>query len=122
MSSANVTIYNEGVYIPFPSCALKLSNLELNSIYFTLTTIISFYLLRTRANCSRSVYIIQMHSFLIISFKIAHQFQGNFKICAGTCPAAFCFRVGSLEMLLHHITLVNSRTSLSNYTHKISTT
>jgi hypothetical protein len=26
-------LYNEGVYIPFPSCALKLSNLELNSIY-----------------------------------------------------------------------------------------
>jgi hypothetical protein len=32
-----VTIHNEGVYIPFPSCALKQSNLELNSIYFTLT-------------------------------------------------------------------------------------
>jgi hypothetical protein len=29
----NVTIYNEGVYISFSSCALKQSNLELNSIY-----------------------------------------------------------------------------------------
>ena len=28
-----VTMHNEGVYIPFPSCALKQSNLELNSIY-----------------------------------------------------------------------------------------
>jgi hypothetical protein len=26
-------LYNEGFYIPFPSCALKLYNLELNSIY-----------------------------------------------------------------------------------------
>jgi hypothetical protein len=26
-------LYNESVYISFPSCALKLSNLELNSIY-----------------------------------------------------------------------------------------
>jgi hypothetical protein len=97
-----VTIHNEGVYISFPSCALKLSNLELNSIYFTLTTINAFYLLRTRANCSRSVYIIQVRFFLMTSFKIAHQLQGNFKICTGTCPAAFCFHAGSLEMLLHH--------------------
>ena len=29
----NVTMHNEGVYIPFPSCALQLSSLELNSIY-----------------------------------------------------------------------------------------
>jgi hypothetical protein len=26
-------LYNEGVYISFPTCSLKLSNLELNSIY-----------------------------------------------------------------------------------------
>jgi hypothetical protein len=29
----DVTIHNEGVYILFPSCALKQSNLELNPIY-----------------------------------------------------------------------------------------
>jgi hypothetical protein len=33
----NVTMHNEGVYIPFPSCALQLSSLELISIYLTLT-------------------------------------------------------------------------------------
>jgi hypothetical protein len=32
-ASPYVTIHNEGVYISFPSCALKLSNLELNSVY-----------------------------------------------------------------------------------------
>jgi hypothetical protein len=32
-SHNNVTIHNEGVYIMFPSCSLKQSNLELNSIY-----------------------------------------------------------------------------------------
>jgi hypothetical protein len=32
-NSDKVTMHNEGVYIPFPSCALQLSNLELNSIY-----------------------------------------------------------------------------------------
>jgi hypothetical protein len=32
----NVTMHNEGVYIPFPSCALQLSSLELISIYLTL--------------------------------------------------------------------------------------
>jgi hypothetical protein len=78
-----VTIHNEGVYIPFPSCALKLSNLELNYIYFTLTTINVFYLLRTRANFSRSICIIQVCFFLMASFKMAHQLQGDFKICAG---------------------------------------
>ena len=66
----NVTIHNEGVYIPIPSCALKLSNLEFNSIYFPLTTIIAFYLLRTTENHSSSVYILQVRFFLMDSFKI----------------------------------------------------
>ena len=56
----NVTIHNEGVYIPFPSCALKQSNLELNSIYFTLIILNASYLLRTRAIRSRSIYNIQV--------------------------------------------------------------
>jgi hypothetical protein len=32
------------------------------------------------------------------SFKIAHQLQGDFKICVGACPAVFCFRAGSLDV------------------------
>jgi hypothetical protein len=67
---AYVTIHNEGVYIPFPSCALKLSNLHIHFYLLALTTINAFYLLRTRADHSRSVYILQVRSFLIISFKI----------------------------------------------------
>ena len=37
--SNNVTIHNEGVYIPFPSCALKMSNLEIKFYLPALTTI-----------------------------------------------------------------------------------
>ena len=84
---ANVTIHNEGVYIPFPSCSLKLSNLHIQFYLLTLTTINAFYLLRTRENGSRSVYILQRCSFLMTSFKIAHQIQGDFKICAGWLPS-----------------------------------
>jgi hypothetical protein len=97
-SSHNVTIHNEGVYIPFPSCALKLSNLHIQFYLLALTTINAFYLLRTRANRSRSIYIIQVRFFLMTSFKIAHQLQGDFKICAGACPAVFCLRAGSLDV------------------------
>jgi hypothetical protein len=52
-----IQMYNEGVYIPFPSCAQELSSLELNSIYFTLTILNVVYLLRTRAIRSRSITI-----------------------------------------------------------------
>jgi hypothetical protein len=48
-------LYNEGVYISFPSCALKLSNLELNSIYLH-SLHKGSYLLWTRADHSRSFY------------------------------------------------------------------
>jgi hypothetical protein len=94
----NVTIHNEGVYIPFPSCALKLSNLHIQFYLLALTTLNAFYLLRMRENRSRSVYILQVRFFLMTSFKIAHQLQGNFKICAGACPTVFCFRAGSLDV------------------------
>jgi hypothetical protein len=66
----NVTIHNEGVYIPFPSCALKLSNLSIQFYLPSLITINAFYLLRTRADRSRSVYILQVHLHLIVSFKV----------------------------------------------------
>ena len=98
VASDNITIHNEGVYISFPSCTLKLSIVHIQIYLLALTTLNAFYLLRTRANCSRSIYIIQRHSFLIILFKIVHQLQGNFKICDGACPAIFCFRTGSLDV------------------------
>ena len=84
----NVTIHNEGVYIPFPSCALQLSSLELNSIYFTLTILNAVYLLRMRAIRSRSIYNIQVHLILMPHLRFAQQFQSVFKICAGlsNCP------------------------------------
>jgi hypothetical protein len=44
-----VTMHNEGVYIPFPSFFLKLSNLILNSIYlFHLNINASIYFRRER--------------------------------------------------------------------------
>jgi hypothetical protein len=81
-SSYNVTIHNEGVYILFPSCALKLSNLDIQFYLLALTTINAFYLLRTRANRSRSIYIIQVRSFLMASFKVGISSR-HFKICVG---------------------------------------
>jgi hypothetical protein len=56
----NVTMHNEGVYIPFPSCALKQSNPELNFYLPALTTLNVVYLLRTRAIHSRFDYNIQV--------------------------------------------------------------
>jgi hypothetical protein len=59
-----------------------------------------------RAKGSRSGYIIQVRFFLMATFKIAQQFQGIFKICAGISPAVLRFRAGSLDvlaMLLHQI-------------------
>jgi hypothetical protein len=79
----NVTMHNEGVYIPFPSCALQLSSLELNFIYFTLTILNVVYLLRKRAIHSRSIYNIQVHLILMAHLRFAQQFQSVFKICVG---------------------------------------
>ena len=95
-SSYNVTIHNEGVYIPFPSCALKLSNLELKSYLPALTILNASYLLRTRVYGSRSRLHLQVWFILMTSFKMAHQFQGVFKTCAGACPAVLHSRTGSL--------------------------
>ena len=48
-ASNYVIMHNEGVYIPFPSCALKQSNLELNFYLPALTTInASIYFRRER--------------------------------------------------------------------------
>jgi hypothetical protein len=49
-------LYNEGVYIPFPSCALKLSNLSIKFYLPTFITHKGSYLLWTRADRSRSFY------------------------------------------------------------------
>jgi hypothetical protein len=92
-------MHNEGVYIPFPSCALKLSNLELNFYLPALTTLNVVYLLRMRAKGSRSDYNIQVPLLLMASFKIAQQSKGIFKICVGVCLTIFCLlRVGSLDV------------------------
>jgi hypothetical protein len=94
----NVTIHNEGVYILFLSCVLKLSNLHIQFYLLALTTLNAFYLLRTRENLSSSIYILQVRSFLIILFNMAHQFQGDFQICTGTCLAVHCLCAGSLDV------------------------
>ena len=50
-----------------------------------------------RANCSRSIYIIQVHFFLMTSFNIAHQLKGISKF-ALACPTVFGFCAGSLDV------------------------
>jgi hypothetical protein len=95
---SNVIIHNEGIYISFPSYTLKPFSLHIQFYLLALTTINAFYLLRTRENHSRYVYIIQRRSFLMASFKMAHQLQEKFKICAGACPAVFFFHAGSLDV------------------------
>jgi hypothetical protein len=57
----------------------KLSNLRIKFYLLALTIINSFYLLRTREDCSRSIYILQVCLHLTTSL----MFQGVFKICTG---------------------------------------
>jgi hypothetical protein len=52
----NFPLYNEGFYISFPSCTLKLSNLIIKFYLPTLITHKVSYLLWTRADHSRSFY------------------------------------------------------------------
>jgi hypothetical protein len=70
-SHANVTIHNEGVYIPFPSCALKLSNLEFKFYLPALTILNASYLLRTRAYAQGLITYTSV-LLLNITFKLAH--------------------------------------------------
>jgi hypothetical protein len=94
----NVTMHNEGVYIPFPSFTLKQSNLEFKIYLPTLTTLNAFYLLRMRAKGSRSIYNLQVCLMLMTSFNTAQQLQGNFKIRVVLSSCPFRFHVGSLDV------------------------
>jgi hypothetical protein len=95
---AYVTIHNEGVYIPFPSSALKLSNIHIQFYLLALTTINAFYLLRTRANCSRSIYILQVRFFLMAHLRSRNNFKVISKFVLGTFPTVFRLCVGSLDV------------------------
>ena len=86
----NVTIHNEGVYIPFPSCALKQSNLEFNFYLPALTILNAYYLLRMRASCSRSAYITQVRFIKLLHLCSCNNPKVNFKICVGACPSVSC--------------------------------
>ena len=83
----NVTMHNEGVYIPFPSCALQLSSLELNSIYFTLTILNVVYLLKDES------YLLKVHlqyikcAFIMASLKTLHNIPKVFSKCVPARPA-----------------------------------
>jgi hypothetical protein len=92
-----VTIHDEGVYIPFPPCALKLSNLHIQVYLLALTTLNAFYLLRMRANCSRSIYIIQVHFIKLPHLCSCINSKRNSKFVLA-CPAVLRFRVGSLDV------------------------
>jgi hypothetical protein len=110
----NVTMHNEGVYIPFPSCALKLSNLELNFYLPSLTILNVVYLLRTRAKGSRSIYNIQVRPSQMAHLRFAQQFQSVFKICAGWSSYPIVSTLARLvwEMLLHQEALMQQRNEM----------
>jgi hypothetical protein len=73
----NVTMHNEGVYIPFPSCALQLSSLELNSILY-----INYF--KCRLPTKEESYPLKVH----LQYTSAPHLNGSFKICA-TIPNCF---------------------------------
>jgi hypothetical protein len=100
----HVTIHNEGVYIPFPSCVLKQSNLELNFYLLALNTLNAFYLLETRAKGSRSITLYKCAS-LNFHINVCATISRCFKICAGLsgCPLASALARLMWEMLLHQI-------------------
>jgi hypothetical protein len=100
-----LTIHNEGVYISFPSCALKLSNLEFNSIYFTFTSINAFYLLKMRAKWLK----VRLHYTSAPSFNYhIYVRRINFKVISKFTLALVQLSFASalarlmLAMLLHH--------------------
>jgi hypothetical protein len=104
-------MYNEGVYIHFPSSYLKLSNLRIQFYLLALTRLNASYLLRMRAISSRSIYNIQVHLILNDSFKIMQQLPRQFQNLVLAYPAIFCFHAGSLDvlaMLLHHTPLLEN--------------
>jgi hypothetical protein len=94
----NVTIHNEGVYISFPSCSLKLSNLHIQFYLLALTTINAFYLLRMRANRSRSVYIIQVHFIKFPHLCSRIKSKRNSKIVLALVQLTDCLHAGSLDV------------------------
>jgi hypothetical protein len=97
-------MHNEGVYILFPSCALKLSNLHIQFYLLALTILNASYLLRTRAKGSRSDYNVQVRFILMTLLCL----RNNSKVISKfvlACPAVLRFHAGSLDvkaMLLHH--------------------
>jgi hypothetical protein len=97
-------MHNEGVYIPFPSCALKPSNLHIQFYLLALTILNDSYLLRMIAKGSRSDYNVQVR-FILMTLLCS---RNNSKVISKfvlACPAVLRFRAGSLDvkvMLLHH--------------------
>jgi hypothetical protein len=75
----NVTQYNEGVYIRFPSWTLKLSNLKLNSYLPALTKLNAIYLLKDESHLLKVQYNIQVRHFLNDSFKICATVPKHFQ-------------------------------------------
>ena len=69
----NVTMHNEGVYIPFPSCALQLSSLELNYLLY-----INYF--KCRLPTKDESYPLKVH----LQYTSAPHLNGSFKICATT--------------------------------------
>jgi hypothetical protein len=92
-----VTMHNEGVYIPFPSCTLQLSSLELNFYLPTLIVFNASYLLRMRAKGSRSDYNIQVNFNKLLHLCSRNNFKEFSKFMLA-CQVVFHFHASSLDV------------------------
>jgi hypothetical protein len=93
----------EGVYIPFPSRALKLSNLELNSYLPALNLLNADYLPKDVSYPLKVHYNIQVRRLLNDSFKIAQHLKAFSKlVLLFQLSSAFALARLMWEMLLHH--------------------
>jgi hypothetical protein len=98
-------LYNEGVYIPFPSCALKLSNLSIKFYLPTFITHKGSYLLWTRADRSRSFYnntsMPPLNDFINISKHFQKMCSVLFQLSLISALARCWLCLHALAMLLH---------------------
>jgi hypothetical protein len=99
-------IYNEGVYISFPSCALKLSNLSIKFYLPTFITHKGSYLLWIRGDLSRSFYnntsMPPLNDLINYSKIFSKNVLGDFPAVSHLCTISLLAKLARLAMLLHH--------------------
>jgi hypothetical protein len=99
-------LYNEGVYIPFPSSTLKLSNLSIKFYLPTFVTHKGSYILWMRVDRSRSFYnntsMPPLNEFIIISKHFQKMCSVLFQLSLISTLSRYWLCLHTLVMLLHH--------------------